>query len=164
MTLSLFEVLAILENERPTALSLEEEQSVSLPPKSEKAKAIEAKLVHFHGTEEYHCWNAIFRNFYLTDGAKFVAKEASAYWLMDAIASWQTISKVEKEEFQFWQLDVNREKGSAQLICTNGNSALLACQDIPYTDFPLDNIELYCCLTSLDGTTFCRVILLPSEY
>ena len=43
-----------------------------------------AQLSHFTGTEKYY---RISRRHLLTDGTKYLAKEAECFWLMDAIAS-----------------------------------------------------------------------------
>ncbi len=49
--------------------------------------------------------------------------------------------------------------GSALMLYEDGNGNEHARQEIPYTDFPLDNISLYACW---DGEHW--VIMLPSEY
>jgi hypothetical protein len=49
----------------------------------------------------------------------------------------------------------------AILTCTDGNETVLARQEIPYTDFPLQSITLY---ASQDEYLGGRVIMLTSEY
>jgi hypothetical protein len=45
-----------------------------------------------------------------TDGAKYVADDAGAYWLLDEIALAQRYEKkVSGEEFQVWKLTVNAD-------------------------------------------------------
>ena len=56
-------------------------------------------------------------------------------------------------EFQSWKLFVQNKKGRLEL--QDGNGKVLRKQEIPYTDFPLKEINLY--LTD-------NVLLLPSEY
>jgi hypothetical protein len=90
-----------------------------------------------------------------TDGVKFVADSAGAYWLIDEIAISQTRPKVRAEEFQVWVLKVDLEKHTGMLSCGDGNNNTVFSKKIEYTDFPLAEIRLYC----TDG-----VILLPSEY
>lgn len=133
----------------------------SLTP-AERAAQLEVELAGFIGTESYtnlrYPW--LRRRFLLTDGTKYLADQAKAYWLMDAIASHQTNQAVAAEEFQFWKLDVNEQR-AAVLTCTDGNDKELARQDIPYTDFPLTTITLYAALDEcLDGL----VVMLTSEY
>lgn len=117
------------------------------------AREIENQLGNFYGTQAYHRWSGLFPSYVLTDGAKFLADAAGAYWLMDAIASWQTNRDVRKEGFQKWTLTA--KKATATLICNDGNGHNIVGQKIGYTDFPLDEIVLY----FIDG-----VILLPGEY
>jgi hypothetical protein len=123
---------------------------------------LELELAHFTGTESYtnlrYPW--LKKRFLLTDGTKYLAEKASAFWLMDAIASHQTNGQLAAEEFQFWTLDVN-EKHEAVLTCTDGNEKQLVCQEIPYTDFPLHSITLY---AVQDDTLGGLVVMLTSEY
>jgi hypothetical protein len=116
---------------------------------------IENGMAYMTGTSEYTRWSPLFRNHVLTDGAKFIAESADAYWLMDAIASYH--HKCMKDDmlrdFQSWKLKVNDSAGVVSCDRDTNNRAFS--QDIPYTDFPLDEIKLYVC----NG-----VILLPSEY
>ena len=64
-------------------------------------------------------------------------------------------------EIQFWRLEV-RENASAVLFCcedspiTRENAKVF--QEIEYTDFPLDSIDLYACLGEQ------MTLMLPSEY
>ena len=110
---------------------------------------IEQGLAQFSGTEEYHKFSPLSR-LVATDGVKWLAESAEAYWLLDAIASYQ--QKCSKDvmlrEFQVWTL-TRRFRDSA-----HGSEATLKCerdtgdkkpirQEIEYTDFPLDEVKLY---------------------
>jgi len=123
----------------------------------------ESMLRQFTGTERYYRWSPLFRLCVLTDGSKYLAENAGAYWLMDAIASHQpeALKNEKLQYFQLWTLKVTNK--SAILTCRedsgHGNSAKIT-QKIKYTDFPLDEINLYC--NPLDEKN--RVILLQSEY
>ncbi len=126
------------------------------------AAELETNLAHFTGTESYtnlrYPW--LRSRFLLTDGARYLAETAKAFWLMDAIASHQTNQKVAAEPFQVWTLTVNEQKQAA-LVCTDGNETVLVRQDIPYSDFPLSEITLYAEQSDyLSG----RVVMLTSEY
>ena len=123
---------------------------------------LESTLPHFTGTESYtnlrYPW--LKSRFLLTDGTKYLAETAKAFWLVDAIASHQVNKKVAAEPFQVWKLTVN-EKQQATLVCTDGNEHILAQQEIPYTSFPLAEISLYAEQSDyLAG----RVVMLTSEY
>jgi len=125
-------------------------------------------LRHFTGTTSWHRWSQLFPQILLTDGAKYVADRGGkhgAYWLMDAIASYQSSEEIRKSEdlqkFQLWTLEVAADK-TAKLTC-RANSDLPAAieQLIEYTDFDLSEFSLYCMPTG-DGQT--KTILLQSEY
>jgi hypothetical protein len=84
---------------------------------------------------------AIFRQG--TDGAKYVADEGGAYWLLDVIAIAHLYANSDfEEEFQVWTLKV-REGRTASLICDDGDNNIVYTQHIEFTDFPLDEIKLY---------------------
>src|ERR1019366_10379358 len=79
----------------------------------------ESELANFTGSENwYRHWlgKVVF-----TDGAKHVADQAGAYWLIGEIAIQQTRPKVRAEEFQVWTLKVDLEKHKAALTCDDGN-------------------------------------------
>ncbi len=115
------------------------------------AKEIQENLPSFTGTEQYyqHICNLL-----LTDGAKYLAESAEAWWLLDLVASYQGHPKVKNEDFQVYQLKVNPDK-SAIVKITDGNNHILAQQEIEYTDFPLDKITLW---------VEYGVCLMPSEH
>jgi len=54
-----------------------------------------------------------------TDGAKYVADTAGAYWLLDEIALAQTLKRVVGEEFQLWKLKVNLAENTATTSALN---------------------------------------------
>jgi hypothetical protein len=90
-----------------------------------------------------------------TDGAKFLADQGGAYWLLDIVAiAQQHDARVSGEEFQVWNLRVHSDR-SATVFRDDGNGNPLYTQEIPYTDFPLDEVKLYFAN---------NVIHLPSEY
>lgn len=112
-------------------------------------------IPNFHGTDGYTRWSPIFRNFLLTDGAKYIAEACDAFWLMDLFASHLLAYK--NEGFAVLYLKVKDGKAVAQI--EDGNGKVLKKQKIEYTDFPLDQIVLYCCP---QDDQF--VLMLPSEY
>jgi len=117
-------------------------------------KLSEQHLRQFTGSENWYR-HGINRNVLFTDGAKYVADEGGAYWLLDAIAIAQRYEKnVAAEEFQVWKLKVNDDR-TASLVCDGGNDNIVYTQHIEYTDFPIAEIKFY----FTDNT-----ILLPSEY
>lgn len=111
------------------------------------------QLAHFTGTERYY---RITRRHLLTDGTKYVAEAAGAFWLMDAVASHLTELGT-ADWFVLVRLQVKDSK--AVMIYEDGNGREHARQEIPYTDFPMSSFVLYCCW---DGEHW--VLMLPSEY
>ncbi len=116
---------------------------------------LEAELRQFIGTEQYYRYTG---GVVLTDGAKYLADRAGAYWLMDVVASWQAAKKVTCEHFQLWKLEV-KEDHKATVTADDGNGKEIVRQEIPFTDFPMRSAKLY--LVN-DGRY--RVLMLPSEY
>jgi hypothetical protein len=122
------------------------------------ANEIRNNMAHAIGTEGYtrHPLN---RNLVSTDGVDQLAKDADCFWLIDAIASYRRI-----EEFQFWKLLVDLENQSAVLTMQEDNDKPeLVRQEIEYTSFPLDSVEFYVELGSIDGENPIFVLMLPTE-
>ena len=114
----------------------------------------EVQLRQFTGSENWYR-HSINRAVLYTDGAKFLANQGGAYWLLDIIAiAQQHDASVSREEFQVWNLKVHSDR-SATVFCDDGNGNPVYTQEIPFTDFPLDEMKLYFAN---------NVIHLPSEY
>ncbi len=108
-----------------------------------KRKLTEADLSQFHGTEVWYR-HPLNRKVLFTEGVKYVADEAGAYWLLDEIALTQfTHQKVAAEEFQVWKLKFNDTGRGASLICEDGNYNVVYTKEIDYTDFPFDGFVLW---------------------
>jgi hypothetical protein len=149
----------------------------------------DADLAQFTGTKQIHK-NASNTLCY-TDGVQYMAQRAGAYWLLDAIASYQTqLTEPRLREFQIWILTLKNGKGLRPInddlikIAPKPNhDAILTCwadtpddwhdwqnspllkisQDIQFTDFPLAQIKFYLCDTQI-GKQVKPLLLLPSEY
>jgi len=119
-----------------------------------EGKLTEADLRHFTGSESWYR-HGIARDVLFTDGAKFVADQGGAYWLLDEIALGQRGYKaVAAEEFQVWTLTV-KDDHTAALTCGDGNGKTVFEKRIEYTDFPAERITLW-----FENNT----IYLPSEH
>ena len=119
-----------------------------------KKTLTQADLMQFTGSEHWYR-HGIARKVLFTDGAKYVADTAGAYWLIDEIALAQAFNKrVAAEEFQSWVLTVNKDH-SARLACEDGDGSVVWSKRIPLTDFPLDEITMF-----YENNT----IYLPSEH
>lgn len=115
---------------------------------------LKAALDSFTGKTEYHAhpthWLAY------TDGVRYLAEQAKAYWLIDRIALAQPYANQDAwlREFQLWELHA-REDRCAVLICSHDSEEQAFRIRIPSTDFPLAYLKLY-----VEG----GVLLLPSEH
>lgn len=119
----------------------------------ESIEAILDVLNNSTGTESYHRFSAIPGYPVITDGVLMLAEANDCFWLLDVIAGHQSNRKLDKD-FQVWKLIVDTENDSAVVQGYN-DTTLVITQEIPYTDFPLEELKLYL----MNG-----VILLPSEY
>jgi hypothetical protein len=116
------------------------------------------KLTHddlrqFTGTCHWYR-HGLMRNITFTDGVMYVAETAGAHWLIDKVATNQLEPRIRAEDWQSWKLKVNEDQ-TATLTCDDGNGNVLHSERLDWTDFPLDQIELW-----VEG----NVILLPSEH
>ena len=110
------------------------------------------ELKQFTGTEQWYR-NPLFPKYLYTDGVKYLAEIAGAYWLIDYIFSNQSLKVIQEQEFQVWELIVDDDR--AIIRVEDGNDNLIHEFKISYTDFPLKNFSLW--FTD-------NVLLLPSEY
>ncbi len=114
----------------------------------------------FTGTES---WTRYLGGVLLTDGAQYVADEAQAWWLIDAICSHQFDPHVSAEPFQVWTLVRDEAGPGCTLTCEDGNGNFVVDQEIEFTDFPDPSVTLW--LINIDeGEGGHRVLFLPSEY
>lgn len=118
-------------------------------------------LAQFTGTYNHFRHN-LFPNYIYTDGVQYVAINAQAYWLIDEIVLSNAFShkephlhKLLNEAFQTWTLKTNLTTNTAVLTADDGNGNVLHKKDIPYTDFPLEEIKFFLVYNTL---------MLPSEY
>jgi hypothetical protein len=118
-----------------------------------------AQLDQFTGTENWYR-HSMLRGVTFTDGVKYLADKAGAYWLIDQIAFAQKDRSLTDQTFQVWHLTVNADK-SADLKTEDGNYNVIRETRIPFTDFPTDKITLW---VEDGGPELGRVILLPSEH
>jgi len=113
---------------------------------------LKKELDNFTGTQAYHrC--SIVSNYLCTDGTKHLAEKANAFWLIDAIASYQR-----KEPFQVWTLVVKSGKGTLTMVEDTGQPELVK-QILTYTDFPEGTIQIW--VAPQDEN---MIMMLPSEY
>lgn len=112
-----------------------------------------SQLAHFVGTERYY---RLTPNAVLTDGTKYLAEAAGAFWLMDAVASYLPQFSGRQD---FIVAKLVRTGSQAELTLDDGNGRVLERQHIEYTDFPMQTFQLYACW----GGEY-WVLMLCSEY
>lgn len=116
---------------------------------------LESELRQFTGTEHWYSGKPLFPNSTYTDGIKYLADKAGAYWLIDLIFSYQH-SWVKKIPFQLWTINVKKSGGRGIVeMRADADTPVLIRQVVGYTDFPVGDLKLY----YIDN-----ILLLPSEY
>ncbi len=119
------------------------------------------ELSQFTGSEQLTRWSMLSHSV-LTEGCKFVADQAGAYWLFDAIDSHLTARGVTDEtEFTVATLR-SRPEGGAVLELDDGNGLIWMTQIIPFTDFPLDELPDFKTYAAFNGRAWTH--MLPTEY
>jgi hypothetical protein len=107
------------------------------------AKLSEADLDQFSGGTGQYYRHALNRNVLFTDGAKYVADEGGAYWLLDEIAlSQRSEKRLIRQPFQVWKLTVNTNQ-TGMITVEDGNYNVLVTKALDYTDFPAPEIILW---------------------
>ena len=115
------------------------------------------KLTGFTGTINwYRHWTNLLS---YTDGVKTLAESVGAFWLIDAIASWQIKPKVAQCDFQVWTLTVKDDQTAALQMQEDTGLQPVVTQQLVYTDFPVGVFKLW-----VEGSGQERVLLLPSEH
>ena len=114
---------------------------------------LQSALRNFTETEKYH---RVLPRLVITDGVQYLANKANSYWLVTAIYS-HLITQPIHSEFVVARLVVSGK--TANLVLDDGNDQVISEQYIEYTDFPLDEVKLYC---SYQERLW--VLLLASEY
>ncbi len=133
---------------------------------SHKAALLKAELRQYTGDLERYR-NALNPRLLYTPGVKFLAEAAGAYWLIDAVASWLTTpqycSAVAQDKrigwLHFWKLEVRTDRSATLAARVDADEGPFITQPIAFTDFCLDEIELWC---ACDGENW--TLYLPSEH
>lgn len=110
---------------------------------------LEKGLKQFYGSFHYYPYT---NGLKLTDGVKWIAEQASAFWLLDIVASAK--HKV-NDSFAVAEFEKFGTKGFFKLHDGREPQTVYHMQYVPLTDFPLSKIDIW-----LENT----VLLLPSEH
>jgi len=119
-----------------------------MPVSLEKKPAID--LSQFYGTEGYYRHS--FTQMDYTDGVRYFAEQAGAYWFLDIVSSEYFMLM---RDLGFITIDLHSENGKADITVTDGNNKTLAKKHIDITDCPDGLYKFY----FQDG-----VLMLTSEY
>jgi hypothetical protein len=122
------------------------------------AHDLAAELEHFTGTEHYYR-HALARGVVYTDGVKYFADKAGAYWLLDIVAT-ELPKFVLKHRIIFVTCSVKSGKAKLSANADAGKSNLWE-RDINFTDCPEGDWLFY---MAGGGDAHQVVILLPTEY
>jgi hypothetical protein len=122
-------------------------------------KQLKRDLGGFYATGEWHHHRCFARYpILLTDGALYLAEHGgagvtTAYWLMDVIASYQGEKQMKRiENPQLWKIECFGEgsKRSCVVSCGNNPNKPIIKQEIEWTNFLLNEYELYASLEPFD--------------
>jgi hypothetical protein len=165
----------------------------------EQVKEFKRNLGYFTGSEQWTRYACLCPHIILlTDGALYIAEHGgedsnTAYWLIDAIASYQGEPALKHHAFQVWKLSVlppdpefppmtasavmrgkqpeGKDRKSHRQdvrICTDGDEKQLATQEIDLTDFlPIGDVTIYASIEKhpdISNDRQVMILLLPSEY
>lgn len=117
-----------------------------------ESEKLRRSLEGFIGTEAYHKifpFKTVF-----TDGVKYFAEQAGAFWLITDINLFLHKSELGKQDFLSIKLVVQENK-RADLIFDDGNDNVLFKRHYRFTDCPAGEWKFF----YMDG-----VLMLPSEY
>lgn len=118
---------------------------------------IKRQLKEFHGSMqlEFHLYPGK-SPLQITEGCAFVREKCQAFWLFDAILSYQMDKRLKNVKFQIWELKQQKSDLSWSLTCREDSGEKpLVTQRIEFSDFPLSSIKIW---------VIDKVALLPSEY
>jgi len=121
---------------------------------NQKPRLTQSELSHFIGTENYYRFLC---GTLLTDGTKYLAEKADAFWLMDTIASYQMYKPIREMPIQFWHILIHENRSAMLELGEDLPEPIVLRQKFPYVTFNADFNEqkIYCQFP---------VIYLPSEH
>jgi len=115
--------------------------------------------------DRYIC--SINRRVIYSGGVRYLAEQAGAYWLIDAIASYLTPQAIEEAAqvdrrialMHFWKLRVAEDQSAVLFAEADLNVPPFVSQKIPYTDFPLPKVDIWASQSGEGWTLY-----LPQEH
>lgn len=98
-----------------------------------------AELRNFTGTEQYYV-NPLYRWMKYTDGVKYFATKAGAYWFLDVVGT-ELRDLASKEEFM--TVDFIVRDGKGDILVTDGNDTVLWKRKTIVTDCPTGTYRFF---------------------
>lgn len=158
-----------LETSHRIINDLKRKQGIEAPPPpapipstpQQTREEIEAALPYFTGSEQFFSLRPAL-NALLTEGTKYLADAAGAFWLMTDLGATATV-KLKHQPFLSAILKLEEPQGNRQpatVTITDGNENVLHVQKYEDTDFPLPEAHLYIADNEEGG----RTLMLTSEY
>jgi hypothetical protein len=140
-------------------MSLQEKPQVSGQELADSLRQFQGDLLR------YRHW--LCRKVLYSPGIAYLAETASAYWLIDAIASWLGSQEycdainndLRIEQLHFWRLEVRSDRSAVLIARADRGEKPFISQTIPFTDFPLGELDVWVAYDGSDWT-----IYLPSEH
>ncbi len=125
-----------------------------------------ADLRQFTGDLERYR-HSLSRRVIYTPGVRFAAQHGQAYWLIDEIALYlgsrsagqAVASDPRLGSLHFWTLTVNEDRSAQLMARADSGEKPFHTVEIPFTDFPLDQIDIW---AGFDGEHW--TLYLPSEH
>jgi len=137
------------------------------------ADELHSNLLQFSGSYEW-TRHALARNVLFSEGMKYLAENAEAYWLIDAIADHLANNpKIKKERqknerfarLHFWHLRKTWENSAMLEVFEDRGMKPVVSQEIKFTDFPFHpSGKDFIVYASSDGPGTPIKLFLPSEY
>jgi hypothetical protein len=115
------------------------------------SESLSFELAQFIGTEQYH-FNPLYRWMKYTDGVKYFAEKAGAYWLLDIIGT--EMQEIARREL-FISIDFTVREGTGLIVADDGDGGVLYERVIGWTDCPEGTWKFFLCNS---------VLMLRSEY
>lgn len=119
------------------------------------SRLTEVDLSQFTGTTQWYI-HPLYRDYTFTDGVHHVIEHGQAFWLVSDILMYhKTVQELNKYSQTYWTLEKHKGGNAATLKCEDGDLNEIFSVVYPYTDFPIDRIDLW---------LHHNVLLLKSEY
>jgi hypothetical protein len=147
--------------------------SVSKTEREEKAERVQQIINHSTGTYRYQRISPMLRSLVVTDGVAEVFEAAGAFWLGDIVMSLFFNKKIKRqiqraqaeEDYLVCKLKVDVEEGKGEFTMRRmDEKEIIYKQKISYTDFPLEEFEMWLDVYShQNGEEPIKILFLPSE-